>query len=157
MGLSAGFERIDAGFSHSILLTVSDGGPTAAMYEWGAIIQAAHGSGKVVDKTLTHIGYFTDDGAYYCEQEQDSCSLPCPPATGARSPLTAALGSALRHVYADQWQPFPAKMPGTFINATREWPAEVGLVKVKEALYAHGVPIAYMQLGKKPAEAPFPE
>jgi hypothetical protein len=113
MGLSAGFQRIEAGFSHSILLTASDGGPTAAMYEWGATIQAAHGSKKVADQTLSHIGYFTDDGAYYY-----------------------------------QWQPFPGKQPGTFVNATRAWPAEVGLVKVKEALYARGVPIAYMQLGE---------
>eukprot|EP01050_Picozoa_sp_SAG11_P000919 SAG11_NODE_34_length_22265_cov_11.264730_5_plen_281_part_00 len=63
MGLSAGFLRIDAGFNHSILLTVSDGGPTAAMYEWGATMQAAHNSKKSVDTTLSHIGYFTDDGA----------------------------------------------------------------------------------------------
>jgi hypothetical protein len=28
----------------------------------------------------------------------------------------------------------------------RPWPAEVGLIKVKEALYEMGVPVAYMQL-----------
>ena len=28
----------------------------------------------------------------------------------------------------------------------RPWPAEVGLIKVKEALYKMGVPVAYMQL-----------
>ena len=28
----------------------------------------------------------------------------------------------------------------------RPWPAEVGLVLVKEALYEMGVPVAYMQL-----------
>ena len=32
------------------------------------------------------------------------------------------------------------------VNATRKWSAEVGLIKVKEALYAKGVPVAYMQL-----------
>ena len=45
-----------------------------------------------------------------------------------------------------QWDRFPAKKPGTFVNATRRWPAEVGLVKVKEALYTKGVPISYVQL-----------
>lgn len=84
------------------------------MYEWGEVIQKAHRTQKVTDITLSHIGYFTDDGAYYY-----------------------------------QWQPFLAKQPGTFINATRKWPAEVGLVKVKEGLYARGVPIAYMQLGAR--------
>ena len=29
----------------------------------------------------------------------------------------------------------------------RPWPAEVGLIKVKEALYTMGVPVAYMQVG----------
>ena len=48
----------------------------------------------LADKTLSHIGYFTDDGAYYY-----------------------------------QWQPFPGKKPGSFVNATRAWPAEVGLVR----------------------------
>ena len=28
-------------------------------YEWGNVIQSAHGTNKVADKTLSHIGYFT--------------------------------------------------------------------------------------------------
>jgi hypothetical protein len=82
------------------------------MYAWGKIMQSASNVlPKVPDRTLSQIGYFTDDGAYYY-----------------------------------QWEPFPGMKKGTVVNATRQWPAEVGLVKVKEALYAKGVPIAYMQL-----------
>ena len=73
--------------------------------------------------------------------------LPIPPPT--QPPPTRLLTPcpgpfSLADYY--QWSPFPAKTPGTFVNATREWPAEVGLVKVKEALHAKGVPIAYTQL-----------
>ena len=65
LGLSAAFSSITGGFSHSILLAAVNGGPTAAMYAWGALLQgkAVH---KVKDITLSHIGYYTDDGVCVC-------------------------------------------------------------------------------------------
>ena len=85
IGMSGAFRTIAKGFNHSVLLVATSGGPTAAMYAWGKLIQAAAGVGaaagataplipKVADTTLSHIGYFTDDGAYYYQWSvKDGC------------------------------------------------------------------------------------
>ena len=44
------------------------GGATAGVYAWGELIQRYHGmsaSRRLPSVTLTDVGYYTDDGAYY--------------------------------------------------------------------------------------------
>ena len=104
MGLSASIPSIPPNYSYSVVFTASGAkGATAAMYEWGSLMKAYHKTARSPSVTLTDIGYYTDDGAYY---------------------------------YV--WEAFgiPA----------RPWPAEEGLIKVKEQLHRSGVPVAYMQL-----------
>eukprot|EP00931_Biecheleriopsis_adriatica_P045516 TRINITY_DN26070_c0_g1_i1.p1 TRINITY_DN26070_c0_g1~~TRINITY_DN26070_c0_g1_i1.p1 ORF type:complete len:794 (-),score=129.52 TRINITY_DN26070_c0_g1_i1:49-2430(-) len=103
MGLSGAIPSVPRGYSYSVMLSVSSGGATAGMYTWGNLIRNYYGTYRIPSVTLSHVGYYTDDGAYY---------------------------------YV--WEAFgiPA----------RPWPAEEGLVLVKEALYKMGVPVAYMQL-----------
>lgn len=103
MGLSAGIPVIPADWSYSVVFVASTGGPTAATYAWGQAMQSYYHTKRLPSVTLSDIGYYTDDGAYY---------------------------------YV--WEAFgiPA----------RPWPAQTGLVLVKERLWAQGVPVAYMQL-----------
>jgi hypothetical protein len=115
MGLAAAIPSIPAGFNHSVLFTVAPGGATAGVYAWGDTIQEYHDTTRLPSVTLTDIGYYTDDGAYYYVWGGG----------GTHPPHDPELSS---------WIPM------------RPWPAEVGLIKVKEALYEMGVPVAYMQL-----------
>lgn len=115
MGLAAAIPSIPAGFNHSVLFTVAPGGATAGVYAWGGVIQDYHDTTRLPSVTLTDIGYYTDDGAYYYVWGGGGTYPPHDP----------------------ELSPWIPKRP---------WPAEVGLIKVKEALYEMGVPVAYMQL-----------
>ena len=68
MGIAAAIPSLPAGFEYSILFTVADGGATAGTYFWGELIQGYHGisrSARLPSVTLSNVGYYTDDGAYY--------------------------------------------------------------------------------------------
>lgn len=62
-GLSAAVPEIPAGWSYSHIYSVADGGPTAAVYAWGAAIQTYLGTARLPSVTLSDVGYYTDDGA----------------------------------------------------------------------------------------------
>lgn len=115
MGLAGLIPTIPAGYNYSAVFTAANGGATAGVYNWGEAIQAFHGTSRLPSVTLSDIGYYTDDGAYYYVWGGGG---KYPPHDPELSP----------------WIPM------------RPWPAEVGLVLVKEALYKMGVPVAYMQL-----------
>jgi hypothetical protein len=102
-GLTSAVPAITAGWNYSILYTAALGGPTAVTYAHGANLQAYHNTTRIPSVTLTDVGYYTDDGAFYYVWE--AFSIPA-----------------------------------------RPWPAEEGLLLVKDDLYERGVPIAYMQL-----------
>ena len=106
-GVSAAIPSIPAGWDYSVVYSLADGGPTAAVYAWGQALQGYYATARLPSVTLTSVGYFTDDGAYY---------------------------------YV--WEAFGIE--------ARPWPAEVGLVLVKEDLYARGIPVAYMQVRAPP-------
>ena len=60
MGLSAAVPAIPAGFEYSVVFSVAEGGPTGAVYEWGAALQGYYGTTRLPSVTLTDIGYYTD-------------------------------------------------------------------------------------------------
>ena len=62
MGLSAAVPSVPVGWEYSIFFSVADGGPTAAVYSWGAALKEYHGTTRLPSVTLTDIGYYTDDG-----------------------------------------------------------------------------------------------
>ena len=68
-GTAGTIDALPVGFNHSFLLHAAKaGGITAAVAEWGDLLKAVHGGSahtKLVDRTLTHIGYQTDNGAMY--------------------------------------------------------------------------------------------
>lgn len=64
-GLCAAIPSIPSDWSYSILLVGSYGGPTAAMYAWGEVIQKYKATTRLPSVTLSDVGYYTDDGAYY--------------------------------------------------------------------------------------------
>ena len=92
---------VPAGWQYSVVFTTAVGGPTAATYAHGTALRRYKNTTRLPSVTLTDVGYYTDDGAYY---------------------------------YV--WEAF--NIPA------RPWPAEVGLLQVKERLQAQGVPVAYM-------------
>jgi len=66
---------LPAGFTQTFVLRAGSGpGITAAIAEWGGLLQAYHRSYKVADVTLSKIGYQTDNGAYYVFCETANCS-----------------------------------------------------------------------------------
>ena len=113
MGIAAAVPALPAGFAYSSLFSASGGGATAAVYAWGDRIQDFHSTTRLPSVTLTDVGYYTDDGAYY---------------------YVWGGGKELHDPQLSPWIP------------PRPWPAEEGLVLVKEALVKAGVPVAYMQL-----------
>ena len=117
MGLAAAIPSIPGGFNHSVLFSVAPGGATAGVYAWGSVIQEYHSTTRLPSVTLSDIGYYTDDGAYYY-----------------------VWGGGGKYGGDPELSPWIPK---------RQWPAETGLVLVKEALYKMGVPVAYMQLDGK--------
>ena len=65
-GTAGTIEALDAGFKHTFVLHAARrGGITAAVAEWGELLQRAHKAYKLTDVTLTNIGYQTDNGAMY--------------------------------------------------------------------------------------------
>ena len=103
MGLSAAVPSIPIAWNYSIIFSAAHGGPTAATYVYGDLMKAIKNTTRMPSITLTDLGYYTDDGAYYYIWESYNISA-------------------------------------------RPFPAETLLVRVKDDLYARGVPIAYMQL-----------
>jgi hypothetical protein len=64
-GLVAAVPAIPAGWQYSIVYTTAAGGPTAATYALGAALQQFHNTTRSPSVTLTDVGLYTDDGAYY--------------------------------------------------------------------------------------------
>jgi len=113
VGLAAAIPSIPAGFSYSVMFSAAPGGATAALYAWGELIQGYYKTTRLPSVTLSDIGYYTDDGAYYY------------------------VWGGAKELKDPQLSPWIGERP---------WPAEQGLLLVKEALYKMGVPVAYMQL-----------
>eukprot|EP00756_Hemistasia_phaeocysticola_P044960 Hpha_TRINITY_DN18735_c0_g1::TRINITY_DN18735_c0_g1_i1::g.47372::m.47372 len=125
MGVAGAIPSLPSGFNYSIVFTASTGGATQGVYEWGKAIQGFYDmsySKRLPSVTLSDVGYYTDDGAYY---------------------YVWGGGKELKDPQLSTWIP------------PRPWAAEKGLVLVKEALYAMGVPVAYMQLDDWWYQGPF--
>ena len=98
MGVSAAVPSLPKGWTYSVLLTASYGGFTAASYAWGDIIRTYYGTTRLPSVTLTDVGYYTDDGAYYYVWEAFGC---CDPTTHQPRPWAAEQGLVL--VKEDLW------------------------------------------------------
>jgi len=99
MGLSAAVPSIPAGWAHSVVFSAASGGVTSATYALGAQLQAFYGTTRQPSVTLTDVGYYTDDGAYYYVWEAFGC---CNPTTHEPRPWAAEEGLVL--VKEDLWQ-----------------------------------------------------
>ena len=65
LGLSAAIPSAPAGWNYSVVFSASEGGPTAATYTLGALLQRFYSTRRLPSVTLDSVGYYTDDGAYY--------------------------------------------------------------------------------------------
>merc|ERR1719181_623767 len=102
MGVAAAIPKLPANYQYSVMFSASLGGATAGMYAWGDLIQDYYDisySKRLPSVTLTDIGYYTDDGAYY---------------------YVWGGGKERKDPELSRWIP------------PRPWPAEEGLVLVKE-------------------------
>jgi hypothetical protein len=131
MGLAAAVPAIPAGWEYSVIFSAADGGPTAAVYAWGDALRGYFGTSRLPSVTLSDIGYYTDDGCVVrCKKTELSrltlrLTASSPPPFSPPPPVVRA--------YYYVWEAF--NIPA------RPWPAEEGMVLVKEDLYARGVPI----------------
>ena len=62
LGLTAEVPAIPAGWEYSTIFSLADGGPTAAVYQYGEVMRGYYGTTRLPSVTLTDIGYYTDDG-----------------------------------------------------------------------------------------------
>jgi hypothetical protein len=99
MGLSAAINTIPNDWSYSILFVATTGGPTATAYSWGSAMQTYSGTSRLPSVTLSDVGYYTDDGAYYYVWEAFGC---CNSSTHEPRPWAAEDGLVL--VKEDLWQ-----------------------------------------------------
>jgi hypothetical protein len=130
-GLSAAIPVIPPQWSYSVLLSASYGGVTAGTYAHGAALQSYYSTYRLPSQTLSHVGYYTDDGAYYYVWTHwlpENRPWPAEVRLGTPSDL----GRLLVHLVV--------------CSLHRRAMVQVGMVLVKENLWEAGVPIAYMQL-----------
>ena len=69
-GLQGQIARVPAGFTQETILSAGQG-VTESLYDWGSALLAYHGKtrgGPAHDSTVTNLGYWTDNGAYYYYQ-----------------------------------------------------------------------------------------
>ena len=76
-GLTSAVPSIPVAWNYSILFTAAYGGPTAVTYAHGANLQAYYNTTRLPSVTLSDVGYYTDDGAYYYVWE--AFSIPARP------------------------------------------------------------------------------
>jgi hypothetical protein len=62
LGLTADVPAIPAGWEYSTIFSLAEGGPTAAVYQWGEVMRGYYGTTRLPSVTLTDVGYYTDDG-----------------------------------------------------------------------------------------------
>ena len=116
MGVAGAIPSLPAGWNHSVVFAAAAGGATAVTYAWGSLVQEFHGisyAKRLPSVTLTDVGYYTDDGAYY---------------------YVWGGGKETGDPQLSKW------------IGPRPWPAEEGLLLVRDQLVRNGVPVAYMQL-----------
>ncbi|KAK3742202.1 hypothetical protein RRG08_056560 [Elysia crispata] len=67
-GIMGLVDSVPSGYTADFIISFSDRGVNQAMRDWGAIMTYLHGKSSKArdsDLTLTHLGYWTDNGAYY--------------------------------------------------------------------------------------------
>ena len=69
--MSGAVHSLPAGFTHSTILTAGGLGITDGLQRWGATMYKAHNVTTVArrqpDIAVSHLSYWTDNGAYYCK------------------------------------------------------------------------------------------
>eukprot|EP00750_Incisomonas_marina_P023958 INCI5072.2.p1 GENE.INCI5072.2~~INCI5072.2.p1 ORF type:complete len:814 (-),score=111.60 INCI5072.2:2037-4478(-) len=147
MGVSAAIPSIPAGYNHSVIFSAADGGITSAMYRWGERQQSFHGTTRLPSVTLTDIGYYTDDGAYYYvwgggkeynDPELSSWIPPRPwPAEEGLVLVKAALynvGVPVAYMQLDDWW-YQGKFFFGNVKAVTDWHASDSI-----GLFPNGLP-----------------
>lgn len=65
-GVSGSVTSLPVGFTHRVILSTSARpGLTQALQGWGAKMRSAYGTRRINDVALSHLSYWTDNGAYY--------------------------------------------------------------------------------------------
>ena len=98
LGLSAAVPSIPANWSYSVLFSGSAGGFTAATYAWGAAITGFYGTYRLPSVTLSNLGYYTDDGAYYYVRARAApwCARAVPKTLTPHLPLSLTRSNCAR-------------------------------------------------------------
>jgi hypothetical protein len=146
-GVFASITEIPAGYAHPTVLVGAHGGPTPALMAWGDVLLAKTGKTRTnyadhpTDLSLTHLGYWTDNGAWYhylCSEccggggSQNACPCPqeCAPGqTMERTMLQVKADWKAKKIPGqyfmfDSWWYPKAGDPGA--NSSKPWPIRDG-------------------------------
>ena len=146
-GVFASITEIPAGYTHPTVLVGAHGGPTPALMAWGDVLLAKTGKTRTnyadhpTDLSLTHIGYWTDNGAWYhylCSEccggggSQNACPCPEECASGETMEHTmlqvkadlAARKIPIKYFMFDSWWYPKAGDPSA--NSSKPWPIRDG-------------------------------
>jgi hypothetical protein len=152
-GVAGEVEEVPAGYSHETILHATAQGVTRTLDQWGGLMRRAHNTTKVADVLTTHIGYWTDNGAFYYgdaypqpDRSSPDYNLSC----CTRDKLLAARqglvddGIALQYLQLDDWWyhgPHPQKnFGGVKCVDTWELPADTYPGGLKAFSEAYGLP-----------------
>ena len=64
-GVGSEVDQLPKGHSYQTILVAADGGITAALDTWGALMQTKYSTTKIYDRSVSTLGYSTDRGSYY--------------------------------------------------------------------------------------------
>ena len=138
MGLSAAVPSIPAGWNYSVIFSAAYGGPTAATYVYGDLIKTLKKTTRSPSVTLSDIGYYTDDGAFFYVWE--AFNIPARPQP-AESLLLAvkedlyARGIPVAYMQLDDWWYSGAFYFGN-VKSVTDWHASNA-----SRLFPHGLPL----------------
>jgi hypothetical protein len=144
LGLTAAIAAgIPAGFQYSVIL-FSGTGITSTVYAWGAALQGYYNTTRMPSTTLSNIGVYTDDGAYYYVWEAFNIApRPWPAEIGLKLVIDALYeqGVQPRYLQLDDWW-----YDGPFyfgnVKCVENWVGDNATI-----LFPHGLPAFQQSLG----------
>jgi len=126
MGVSSGIPYLPPGWNYSLVWSASYGGPSAAVYEWGADMQQWYGTQRLPSVGLDKIGVYTDDGAwFYCWTSFNMPPRPWPAEVGMQLVVSTlhAAGVPVSYLQLDDWW-YQGRFYFGNVRAVANWTAD---------------------------------
>ncbi|RUS84124.1 hypothetical protein EGW08_008098, partial [Elysia chlorotica] len=117
-GIMGLVDKVPAEYTVDFLISFSDKGINQAMRDWGAFLTKTYnktGRARERDLTLTHLGYWTDNGAYYYYNTEKGKNYE-------DTLVDEIANSSVRYLQIDSWF-----YPKGHVNGTKTWTPETSI------------------------------